>query len=370
MLLSTGSKDAAAHGELMFLVGGDSADVEACGALLACMGSRIVHVGGHGLGSALKMVNNLLGAVAMAAFAEGTALGQALGVPRQTIFDTLIGGPMVAPLLAAKRGKIEREDYDPEFSTAMDPEGSAPGVDQRLRSRRGDAGGQCHEGALPARDAARIRRSRLLLPLRLREQHRQRRCGSQAGAGGSRRRRDAVTKAAGKRTDIPDFRETHPVIRLTMDGVAREARPGERLVDAITRRDRDSARLLPPAARPDPDLRHVHGRGERKARARLRDGRVADGMIVTTASRRGERRAARGVRPHPRATTCSTARSATTTTATAPSTTRRSCWRSSISRSRSSPSRTRSTTPTRSTATIPTSASSAAAASRRARTWR
>ena len=112
-----GSRDAAAHGELMFIVGGDSADVEACSAFLACMGSRIVHVGGHGLGSALKMVNNLLGAVAMAAFAEGTALGQALGVPRQTIFDTLIGGPMVAPLLSAKRGKIERADYDPEFST-------------------------------------------------------------------------------------------------------------------------------------------------------------------------------------------------------------------------------------------------------------
>jgi 3-hydroxyisobutyrate dehydrogenase/glyoxylate/succinic semialdehyde reductase len=112
----TGSRDAAAHGELMFLVGGDASDLEACRPLLMCMGDRIVHVGGHGLGSALKMVNNLLGAVAMAAFSEGTALGEALGVPRKTIFDTLIGGPMAAPLLAAKRGKIERADYDPEFS--------------------------------------------------------------------------------------------------------------------------------------------------------------------------------------------------------------------------------------------------------------
>jgi 3-hydroxyisobutyrate dehydrogenase-like beta-hydroxyacid dehydrogenase len=112
----TGSKDAAEHGELMFMVGGDSADLEACRVLLGCMGNRIVHVGGEGLGSALKMVNNLLGAVAMAAFAEGAALGQALGVPRETIFDALIGGLNVAPLIAAKRGKIEREDYDPEFS--------------------------------------------------------------------------------------------------------------------------------------------------------------------------------------------------------------------------------------------------------------
>ncbi len=112
----TGSKDAAAAAELLFLVGGDPTDLEVCRPLLSSMGKRIVHVGGHGLGSALKMVNNLLGAVAMAAFAEGAALGEALGVPRQTIFDTLLGGPMVAPVVSAKRGKIERDDYEADFS--------------------------------------------------------------------------------------------------------------------------------------------------------------------------------------------------------------------------------------------------------------
>ena len=111
-----GSKDAAAGAQLLFLVGGDASDLEACRPLLSSMSKRIVHVGGHGLGSALKMVNNLLGAVAMAAFAEGAALGQALGVPRQTIFDTLLGGPMVAPIVAAKRAKIEQDDYEADFS--------------------------------------------------------------------------------------------------------------------------------------------------------------------------------------------------------------------------------------------------------------
>ena len=87
-----------------------------CRPLLACMGTRIVHVGGLGLGSALKMVNNLLGALSMAAFAEGAALGQALGVSRQIIFDTLLGGPMVAPIISVKRAKIEHQDYDPDFA--------------------------------------------------------------------------------------------------------------------------------------------------------------------------------------------------------------------------------------------------------------
>jgi 3-hydroxyisobutyrate dehydrogenase/glyoxylate/succinic semialdehyde reductase len=108
----TGSKDVAAHAELTFLVGGDSTDLEACRPLLNCMGKRIVHVGDVGLGSALKMVNNLLLAVAMEAFAEGAALGQALGIPRETLFDTLVGGPTAPPFLAAKRARIDRDDYD------------------------------------------------------------------------------------------------------------------------------------------------------------------------------------------------------------------------------------------------------------------
>lgn len=78
----SGSEDAAARGELVFLVGGDTSDLDACRPLLACMG-QIVHVGGHGLGSSPKMVNSLLAALA--------ALGQSLGVPRQTIFDTFHG---------------------------------------------------------------------------------------------------------------------------------------------------------------------------------------------------------------------------------------------------------------------------------------
>jgi 3-hydroxyisobutyrate dehydrogenase-like beta-hydroxyacid dehydrogenase len=112
----SGSKDVATRAELLFMVGGDATDLETSRPLLSSMGSRVVHVGEAGLGSALKMVNNLLGAVAMAAFAEGAALGQALGVPRQIIFDTLLGGPMVAPVVGAKRGRIEHEDYEPDFA--------------------------------------------------------------------------------------------------------------------------------------------------------------------------------------------------------------------------------------------------------------
>jgi 3-hydroxyisobutyrate dehydrogenase-like beta-hydroxyacid dehydrogenase len=112
----TGSRDAAERALLVFLVGGRAADLDACSPLLAAMSRRIVHVGGDGLGSSLKIVNNLLAAVAMASFAEAAALGQALGIPRETIFDTFIGGQMVPPFVGLKRAKMERGDYDTEFS--------------------------------------------------------------------------------------------------------------------------------------------------------------------------------------------------------------------------------------------------------------
>ena len=110
-----GSRQPAAKAELTFFVGGDANDLRACRPSLQAMGNKILHVGGHGMGTALKMVNNLLLAATMAGFAEGLVLGESLGIPQQSLLDALIGTPLVAPYLTSKRGKIERGDYAPEF---------------------------------------------------------------------------------------------------------------------------------------------------------------------------------------------------------------------------------------------------------------
>jgi 3-hydroxyisobutyrate dehydrogenase/glyoxylate/succinic semialdehyde reductase len=110
-----GSREPAARGQLSFFVGGAATDLQACRPLLQTMGSRILHLGGHGMGSALKMVNNLLLASSMAAFAEGLVLGQALGISQERLFDVLMGTALIAPYLASKREKIERGDYAAEF---------------------------------------------------------------------------------------------------------------------------------------------------------------------------------------------------------------------------------------------------------------
>ena len=111
----TGSALPAAEAKLVFWVGAEPADLETIRSLLLCMGNKIVHVGGHGVGTAMKMVVNVLLGNAMVAFAEAMALGQGLGISRNVLFDSLLGTPAVAPFLASKREKIESGNYDAEF---------------------------------------------------------------------------------------------------------------------------------------------------------------------------------------------------------------------------------------------------------------
>src|SRR6266566_6254172 len=81
----TGSALPAAEGKLIFWVGADPADLETIRPLLLCMGNKIVHTGGKGTGTSMKMVVNLLLGTGMAAFAEAMALGEGLGISREGI---------------------------------------------------------------------------------------------------------------------------------------------------------------------------------------------------------------------------------------------------------------------------------------------
>jgi 3-hydroxyisobutyrate dehydrogenase/glyoxylate/succinic semialdehyde reductase len=111
----TGSAPAAAEAKLIFWVGADPDDLERIRPLLLCMGNKIVHAGGHGTGTSVKMVINLLLGTGMAAFAEAMALGKGLGLSSKMLFDSLLGTPAVAPFLATKRQKIESGNYEAEF---------------------------------------------------------------------------------------------------------------------------------------------------------------------------------------------------------------------------------------------------------------
>ena len=111
----TGSAPVAKNAKLTFWVGARTVDLERIRPVLLCMGNRIVHTGGQGTGTSMKMVVNLLLGMSMAAFAEAIALGEGLGLSSDLLFDSLLASPVVAPFLALKRNKIETGNYEAEF---------------------------------------------------------------------------------------------------------------------------------------------------------------------------------------------------------------------------------------------------------------
>ena len=110
-----GSKDAAATGQLTFLVGGETSDVDTCRPLFAAMGREVRRLGKVGAGISLKLVNNYLFGQAVLAFAEALVFGESMGLDRRTLLDTLLGSPVVPAYMSAKRQNFEMEDFEAAF---------------------------------------------------------------------------------------------------------------------------------------------------------------------------------------------------------------------------------------------------------------
>ncbi len=76
----TGLPDAAAEGRLTLLVGGDPTDVAEAQDVLDALATDVVRFGPVGAGTAYKLMINLMGAVQIAALAEGLALAERAGL--------------------------------------------------------------------------------------------------------------------------------------------------------------------------------------------------------------------------------------------------------------------------------------------------
>ncbi|PLT33254.1 NAD(P)-dependent oxidoreductase [Bacillus sp. V5-8f] len=110
-----GSKIPAENGELVFLVGGNKEDLEEVRPMLEVMGKAINYQGEHGKGTSMKLVVNLMLGQTMAVFAEAVNLGEAMGLDKATVINTLLNGPTTAPFLNGKKEKILQNNYEAEF---------------------------------------------------------------------------------------------------------------------------------------------------------------------------------------------------------------------------------------------------------------
>ena len=106
-----GSKVKAENRELIFLVGGEEADLQDVKPILESMGKQVLYQGENGNGTAMKLVVNLTLALSMAAFAEAVSFGEAMGINKETVIDTLLNGATTAPFLKGKKGKLLENEF-------------------------------------------------------------------------------------------------------------------------------------------------------------------------------------------------------------------------------------------------------------------
>lgn len=87
----------AAEGGLTLLVGAAPEDLESARPWLKDISSSILHFGQPGTGTAYKLINNLLGAVHVAATAEAAHLARKLGLNVDTTAAAIEDGPVGSP---------------------------------------------------------------------------------------------------------------------------------------------------------------------------------------------------------------------------------------------------------------------------------
>ncbi len=125
---------------LALMFAGPAPILDAHRAVLDAVAGNIFHVGmTAGLGQAMKLVNNFLSAVALAATSEALAFGQAQGLDLPVMLDVLNASTGRNSATADKfPNRVLTGSYDAGFHTALDGQGPAalPRVGGRDRDRR------------------------------------------------------------------------------------------------------------------------------------------------------------------------------------------------------------------------------------------
>jgi 3-hydroxyisobutyrate dehydrogenase len=111
----TGSKNQAASGELNFLVGGYSSTLEKARPVFAAMGKNVSLIGPTGSGALIKLINNFVCGVQIAALAEALAMIERSGLDRAKALEVLTNGAPGSPLVKAVSVRMTTPDFTPNF---------------------------------------------------------------------------------------------------------------------------------------------------------------------------------------------------------------------------------------------------------------
>jgi 3-hydroxyisobutyrate dehydrogenase len=111
----TGSKAQAESGSLSFLVGGPPDVLERARPMLSAMGGNIVHLGPHGNGAMMKLINNFMCGVQVASLAESIGMAARSGLDVGLAANVLASGSPGSPLVKNISQRMVKRDYSPNF---------------------------------------------------------------------------------------------------------------------------------------------------------------------------------------------------------------------------------------------------------------
>jgi 3-hydroxyisobutyrate dehydrogenase len=111
----TGSKHAAASGELNFLVGGSEGALKTIRAALDAMGRSVTHLGPAGSGAFVKLVNNFVAGVHVAAIGEAFAMIERSNLDIAKALPILAEGSVGSPVTKMVAARMAARDFTPHF---------------------------------------------------------------------------------------------------------------------------------------------------------------------------------------------------------------------------------------------------------------
>lgn len=115
----SGGEIGAIQGKLAIMVGGKKEIFDDCLEILKCMGKNIVHVGPIGAGGFVKLVNQIIVAINIAAIGEAFSLGSKAGIDLNLAFQAIREGLAGSKILETKLPSIFQRNFKPGFKVRL-----------------------------------------------------------------------------------------------------------------------------------------------------------------------------------------------------------------------------------------------------------
>ncbi len=112
----SGGSEGAAQGTLSIMVGGEPEQYSRALPVLQAMGRTITHVGGHGSGQTVKLVNQVLVVGTMLAVSEALVFAEAGGLDLAKTLEAVSGGAAGSWMLSNRGSQAILRDFRPGFT--------------------------------------------------------------------------------------------------------------------------------------------------------------------------------------------------------------------------------------------------------------